>query len=292
VRHVLATRRTVPLDRVEEYLAAWTGVRRAALAAGLRAWLFRGTDHEDHFMEFLEWRDDVTAGGPLAGNLDELRDELNDAFGHAHEDRWSEANIGDAGLESVDADREALAQILRERSLRVGDFVLASGARSSYYIDARTTTMSGAGQHLIGRAALAALDDATWRPDAVGGLTLGADPVSYAIAHAAAASGRDLDAFTVRKQPKEHGSGRLVEGGFRTGMRVVVCEDTITTGGSALTAIEAVEEAGGKVIGVLAIVDREEGGRAHLEGRGYPVRALFTARELLDRAGREEAPED
>ncbi len=180
-----------------------------------------------------------------------------------------------------DAERDQLAALLCERSLRRGDFVLASGARSDYYIDARTTTMSGRGQYLIGRVALAALDAHGWEPAAIGGLTLGADPVAYAVAHAAAAVDRPLDAFTVRKQAKQHGAGQRIEGSFRGGMRVVVCEDTITSGGSALNAVDAVEEAGGTVIGVLALVDREEGGRARIEERGLPVVALFTARELL-----------
>lgn len=178
-------------------------------------------------------------------------------------------------------DREQLAALLCERSLRRGDFVLSSGARSDYYIDARTTTMSGLGQYLIGRVGLTTLNEADWRPDAIGGLTLGADPVAYAIAHAAAAQGRVLDAFTVRKEAKQHGVGRRIEGGFRAGMRVVVCEDTITTGASALDAIGAVEAAGAAVIGVLALVDRDEGGRAKIEERGYAARAVFTARELL-----------
>ncbi len=182
-----------------------------------------------------------------------------------------------------DAERDQLAGLLCERSLRRGDFVLASGARSDYYIDARTTTMSGRGQYLIGRVGLAALDAQGWTPEALGGLTLGADPVAYAIAHAAAAADRPLDAFTVRKQAKQHGAGQRIEGSFRSGMRVVVCEDTITSGGSALNAVDAVEEAGDTVIGVLALVDREEGGRARIEERGLPVVALFTARELLDR---------
>ncbi len=187
----------------------------------------------------------------------------------------------DTGNQPAGSERDALARLLCERSLRRGDFVLASGARSDYYIDARTTTMSGQGQLLIGRVALCLLDECGWQPEVVGGLTLGADPVAYAVAHAAAAAHRSLDAFTVRKQPKQHGAGRQIEGGFESGMRAVVCEDTITTGGSALTAIEAVDAAGGSVIGVLALVDREEGGRAVIEGRGYPVRAVFTARELL-----------
>lgn len=178
-------------------------------------------------------------------------------------------------------ERQTLRELLRARSLRTGEFVLASGASSSYYIDARLTTMSGSGQLLIGRRALAEIDERGWSPDAVGGLTLGADPVAYAIAHAAAAAGRTIDAFTVRKQAKEHGTGRLIEGNLRAGSRVLIVEDVITSGESALRAVRAVEEAGARVIGVLSVVDREEGGRPRIEASGYPVVALFTASELL-----------
>jgi orotate phosphoribosyltransferase len=178
-------------------------------------------------------------------------------------------------------ERQTLRELLRARSVRTGDFVLASGATSSYYIDARLTTMSGSGQLLIGRRALAEIDSHSWSPDAVGGLTLGADPVAYAIAHAAAAAGRTIDAFTVRKQAKDHGTGRLIEGNLREGSRVLVVEDVITSGESALRAIHAVQDAGARVIGVLSVVDREEGGRARIEAAGHSVIALFTAAELL-----------
>lgn len=178
-------------------------------------------------------------------------------------------------------ERHTLRELLRARSVRTGEFVLASGATSSYYIDARLTTMSGSGQLLIGRRGLAVLDERGWSPDAVGGLALGADPVAYAIAHAAAAAGRTIDAFTVRKQAKEHGTGRLIEGNLRSGSRVLVVEDVITTGDSALRAVAAVQDAGARVIGVLSVVDREEGGRARIEAEGHPVAALFTASELL-----------
>ena len=179
-------------------------------------------------------------------------------------------------------DRDELLRLLRERSLRRGDFVLASGARSSYYIDCRLTTMSGAGQLLIGRIGLATLDGAGLTPELVGGLTLGADPVAYALAHAAAAAGRPLDGFTVRKETKAHGTGRLIEGAELEGRTVVVVEDVITTGDSALRAISAVTDAGARVVGVLAVVDRGEGGRAKLEAAGHRVLALTTAAELLD----------
>lgn len=174
-----------------------------------------------------------------------------------------------------------LLQLLRVRSLTRGDFVLSSGRRSGYYIDARITTMSGQGQVLIGRAGLDALDEAGWRPDAIGGLTLGADPIACAIAHAACLDGRGIDAFTVRKQAKMHGTGRRIEGSFPASGSVVIIEDTITTGGSALDALQAVVDAGGSVLGVLALVDREEGGRERLEALGHTVKALYTASELL-----------
>jgi orotate phosphoribosyltransferase len=182
----------------------------------------------------------------------------------------------------MDTDRDRLRDLLRERSIRRGDFVLASGARSSYYIDARVTTMSGFGQLLIGRLGLAALDAAGWQPASVGGLTLGADPVAFAIAHAAGRAGRGLDAFTVRKESKTHGTGRRIEGGFQPDSDVVVVEDVVTSGDSALRAIQAVEDRQARVLGILAVVDREAGGLERLEGAGYPLLSLFTASELLD----------
>jgi orotate phosphoribosyltransferase len=180
-----------------------------------------------------------------------------------------------------EAERDTLRELLRERSLRRGDFVLASGARSSYYIDARLTTMSGAGQLLIGNLGLATLDAQRWTPVSVGGLTLGADPVAYAIAHSAALAHRPLDAFTVRKQAKVHGTGRRIEGNLGEGDDVVVIEDVITTGGSALDAIAAVEEAGARVLGVFSVVVRDGAGRGRIEDAGYGVASLFTAGELL-----------
>lgn len=178
-------------------------------------------------------------------------------------------------------DLKQLHDLLLERSVKRGDFVLASGQRSSYYVDARLTTMSGRGQLLIGRLGLAAIDDAGWKPDCVGGLTLGADPVAYAIVHAATLAGRPLDAFTVRKEAKAHGAGKLIEGGFEAGMSVVIVEDVITTGESALRAARSVIEAGGKVLGVLAVVDREEGGRERIIKAGHEVNSLATASLLL-----------
>lgn len=178
------------------------------------------------------------------------------------------------------SDRTALERLLARRSVRHGDFLLASGKRSTYYIDARLTTMSAEGLVLVGRLGLAAIRHAGWDPGAVGGLTMGADPVAYAIARASADDPPAVDAFSVRKATKEHGTGRRIEGNFTTERPVVVVEDVITSGGSALHAIEAVLAAGGTVAGVLAVVDREEGGKAMIEAGGYNVVVLTTTSRL------------
>jgi orotate phosphoribosyltransferase len=177
-------------------------------------------------------------------------------------------------------DRESLRRLLLERSVRRGNFVLASGQQSSYYIDCRQTTMSAEGMALIGRMGREALQQMGWGPVAIGGLTMGADPVAYAIAAASYGSTAPVDAFSVRKEAKDHGTERLIEGNFKSGDPVVVVEDVITSGGSALKALAAVEGAGGTVLGVLAVVDREEGGRARLEADGRRVVTLITASDL------------
>ncbi len=176
--------------------------------------------------------------------------------------------------------RARLRALLLDRSVARGDFTLASGRRSSYYIDARRSTMSGEGLAVIGALGLEALERRGWRPAAIGGLTLGADPVAYAIAAAATARQIPLDAFTVRKAAKTHGTGRRIEGCFVAGSNVVVVEDVITTGGSALEAVAAITGEGGNVLGVLAVVDRDEGGRAAIESAGHPVEALLSVRDL------------
>ncbi|MFL5492903.1 MAG: orotate phosphoribosyltransferase [Gemmatimonadales bacterium] len=177
-------------------------------------------------------------------------------------------------------DEEALRRLLLARSVRHGDFLLSSGQRSSYYIDCRLSTMSAEGMVLIGRMGLAAIRRAGWTPRAVGGLTMGADPVAYAIAAASHGAGLEIDAFSVRKEPKAHGTGRQIEGNFRAGDPVVVVEDTITTGASARQAISAIEAAGGRVLGVLAVVDRQQGGSEALEIAGIEVAVLTTATAL------------
>jgi orotate phosphoribosyltransferase len=182
-------------------------------------------------------------------------------------------------------DRERLRRLLLERSVKRGSFVLASGQRSTYYIDCRLTTMSAEGMALIGRMGWDAIRRSGWRPAGVGGLTMGADPVAYAIAAASFGTDAPVDAFSVRKEPKDHGTGRLIEGNFKPGDAVVVVEDVITSGGSARKALAAVEQGGGTVLGVLAVVDREEGGRATLENDGRKDVVLATATDLGLRDG-------
>jgi orotate phosphoribosyltransferase len=178
------------------------------------------------------------------------------------------------------SDIERLQEILAERSVRTGNFVLASGKSSTIYVDARLTTMSPDGMVLIGKLGLERIQSRDWNPDSIGGLTLGADPVAYAISHTSAHNRTPIRAFTVRKEPKEHGTGRRIEGPFRPGDRVVIVEDVITTGNSALQAITAVEKEGGVVVGVLAIVDRQDGGNDAIRSAGYSVEALTTIGDL------------
>ncbi|MEO8164464.1 MAG: orotate phosphoribosyltransferase [Betaproteobacteria bacterium] len=175
-----------------------------------------------------------------------------------------------------------LLTLLAERSARKGVFTLASGRQSSFYIDARLTTMSPEGLATIGPLALSSIHQAGWKVDAVGGLTMGADPISYAIAFASAITDKPLRAFTIRKEPKTHGTGQLIEGPFLPGDRVAVIEDVITTGGSALRAFNVLQAAGAIVVGILALVDREEGGREALLSTGVPVITLATASEIIE----------
>lgn len=175
----------------------------------------------------------------------------------------------------------ALIRLLAEQSAKQGQFTLASGKQSTFYIDARLTTMSPEGLSTIGPLGLAKIRKTGWNVDAIGGLTLGADPISYAISYASAASDHPLRAFTVRKEVKAHGTGKLIEGPLRSGDRVIVIEDVITTGDSALRAIEAVRNAKASVSGLMALVDREEGGRQAIEKAGVAVVSLVTASEII-----------
>ncbi len=177
--------------------------------------------------------------------------------------------------------RTRLISLLATRSARRGTFTLASGRQSDLYIDCRPTTMFPEGLATIGPLGLQAILARGWHADAVGGLTLGADPVSYAIAYASQLAGTPIRAFTVRKEAKSHGTGKVIEGAFEPTDRVIIVEDVITTGGSALRAVEAVRAAGGTIVGVLAVVDREEGGREAIQAAGLEVETLVRASEIV-----------
>ncbi|MFQ6044809.1 MAG: orotate phosphoribosyltransferase [Gemmatimonadales bacterium] len=176
--------------------------------------------------------------------------------------------------------RGELVRLLRDNSVELGSFTLASGRPSSYYIDARRTTMSARGIELIGPLGLQVIRAEGWAPDCVGGLTLGADPVAYAVALASCSEPPEIDAFTVRKAQKTHGTRSRIEGCFRTGQSVVIVEDVVTTGASALEAIDAVAAQGGAVLGVLALIDRGEGGREAITRAGYELRTMVSLAEL------------
>ena len=176
-------------------------------------------------------------------------------------------------------DLQRLSAILRERSILRGHFALASGRTSDYYVDCRRTTLDPEGATLVGRCILSLIEREGIVPASVGGLTMGADPIAAAVAVLSWQAGRPIPAFLVRKSSKGHGTGRRIEGWLASGSEVLVVEDVVTTGGSTLEAIGAVEEAGGRVAAVIAIIDREEGGREALAG--YRFFPLFRAKELL-----------
>jgi len=175
-------------------------------------------------------------------------------------------------------DRQALIALIKEKALEFGDFTLASGKKASFYLDCRRVTLDSQGANLIAAGILERIGDA-W-PDAVGGMAVGADPITGAVITLAGQGSRPLRGFIVRKEAKAHGKGRDVEGPVRAGDRVVIVEDVVTTGGSSLLAIEKVEAAGMKVQGVIAIIDRLEGGADAFAARGYQLETLLTIRDL------------
>ncbi len=169
--------------------------------------------------------------------------------------------------------------------MKLGDFTLASGARSTYYVDARRTTMCAEGQVLVGHVVFDLLKSAGLDATHIGGLTMGADPISYAVAHRSWLEGSPVDAFSVRKKAKKHGTGQRIEGGLPDRARCIVVEDSMTTGASALLAVDALREHGASVLAVITLVDRLEGGQDRLETAGLPLHSLFTGPELREAAG-------
>ncbi len=175
-------------------------------------------------------------------------------------------------------DRTALVDAIKELAVVHGQVTLSSGKTADYYIDLRRVTLDGAAAPLVGRVMRELVAD--WDFVAVGGLTLGADPVATAMLHATAAEGGRLDAFVVRKAEKAHGLQRRIEGTPVEGRRVLAVEDTSTTGGSVLTAVEALRDAGAEVVGVAVIVDRDTGAREQIEAAGLPYRYAISLADL------------
>jgi orotate phosphoribosyltransferase len=178
--------------------------------------------------------------------------------------------------------RDLLLQLLREHSYREGEFVLASGKTSRFYVDVRRTSLTAEGATAIGELLLDALAETGWAFDGAGGMTLGADPLTTAIAVASYRRGTPVASFIVRKEAKDHGAGRKVElgGTLPVGANVVVLDDTVTTGGSTLKAINAMRESGFTVVGAACVVDRMEGGAELLAENGVPLVSLFTLPQL------------
>ncbi len=175
-------------------------------------------------------------------------------------------------------DKNALIALVREKALEFGDFTLASGKKASYYLDCRKLTLDSAGANLVAEGVLQLLGDRL--PDAVGGMAIGADPITAAVITIAHQQGRRLKGFIVRKEAKTHGKGRDVEGPVEHGNTAVIVEDVVTTGGSALQAIERAEAFGLKVQGVIGIIDRLEGGAEAFAARGYKLQTLLTIRDF------------
>lgn len=175
-------------------------------------------------------------------------------------------------------DRQALQDLFRARAMRFGDFTLASGRKSTYYVDKMQISLHSHGLRMIGEGFWDALQKTEF--DAIGGMVIGADPLVGSVLTIASQHGRDLKGFLVRKEAKGHGTQNFIEGPLSPGDRVVIVEDVVTTGGSSLLAIDRVQEFGAEVVQVLAIVDRLEGGAANFEARGIPFRALLTIEDF------------
>ena len=182
-------------------------------------------------------------------------------------------------MSHLQADKAKLLKLIKRRAFKLGDFTLASGAKSTYYIDGRLLTLSSDGVHTLARVILGMMEGE--HIDAVGGMAIGADPIVGAVlALADATGGQELKGFICRKERKNHGTGRLVEGNLAPGDRALLVEDVVTTGGSTLRAIEALEELGAVVVRIIAMVDRLSGAAEAFAGRNYRFTPVFTVRDL------------
>lgn len=176
--------------------------------------------------------------------------------------------------------RNRLKEILLEKSVISGrEFKLASGKTSTFYVDARVTTLWPEGAYLCGKIFLEMLVD--YKIDAAGGYSIGADPIVSAIAVLSFLGGKPIPAFIIRKEVKAHGTGKVIEGNFPENGRVAIFDDVVTSGGSILRGAEQVEEQGGRVEVVMAVIDREEGGREKIEAAGYKFQTIFTKKGLV-----------
>ncbi len=176
-------------------------------------------------------------------------------------------------------DKQALIEQIRDKALKFGSFTLASGKQASYYLDGKQVTLDPEGARLIAEGILDMLDPENM-PAAVGGMTIGADPITAAVITMSAIRETPVRGFMVRKEGKGHGTQRFIEGPVQPGDEVVIVEDVVTTGGSSLLAIEHAENFGLKVTQVIAIVDRMEGGREAFAKRGYPLASLLTIQDF------------
>lgn len=183
-----------------------------------------------------------------------------------------------ASTPELESERRALVDLIAAEAVFHGDFTLSSGKKATYYVDMRKLTLDHRAAPAIGRLVLDAVRDLD--VDAVGGLTLGADPIANAVMHASVAAGTPVDAFVVRKEPKDHGRGRQIEGAEVAGKRVVIVEDTSTTGGSPLKAAEVVAAAGAEIVAVVTVVDRKTGAQAAVEAAGYEWRSIIDLDDL------------
>jgi orotate phosphoribosyltransferase len=182
--------------------------------------------------------------------------------------------------DSLVYDKQTLIELVRQRALKFGDFTLASGKKASYYLDGKQVTLDSSGARLIAEGILDLLADHLPLPQAVGGMSIGADPITAAVITMAGVRGIPLSGFMVRKEAKGHGTKRFIEGPVTAGDTVVIVEDVVTTGGSSLEAIARCEEFGLKVARVVAIIDRCEGGAEAFAQRGYALASLLTIRDF------------